>query len=94
LLEPANKVLVEELDMAIDEKIGKFRTDKEVAEELGSLFGPSGDLYDGDLDPFDARQRRRPLLCRRLMSGHRRLSTSIWWPRYCSLMVESWYGPR
>jgi hypothetical protein len=27
--------------------------DKEVAEELGALFGPSGDLYDGDLDPFD-----------------------------------------
>jgi hypothetical protein len=53
LLEPANKVLAEELDKAIDEKIGNFRTDKEVAEELGSLFGPSGDLYDGDLDPFD-----------------------------------------
>jgi hypothetical protein len=53
LLEPANKVLVEELNKAIDEKIGKFRTDKEVAEELDALFGPSGDLYDGDLDPFD-----------------------------------------
>jgi hypothetical protein len=53
LLEPANKALAEELDKAIDEKIGKFRTDKEVAEELGMLFGPSGDLYDGDLDPFD-----------------------------------------
>jgi hypothetical protein len=54
LLEPANKALAEELDKAIDEKIGKFRTDKEVAEELGMLFGPSGDLYDGDLDPFAA----------------------------------------
>jgi hypothetical protein len=53
LLEPANKALAEELDKVIDEKIGKFRTDKEVAEELGALFGPSGDLYDGDLDPFD-----------------------------------------
>jgi hypothetical protein len=53
LLEPANKALVEELDKAINKKIGKLRTNKEVAEELGSLFGPSGDLYDGDLDPFD-----------------------------------------
>jgi hypothetical protein len=53
LLEPANKALAEELDKAINEKIGKFRTNKEVAEELDSLFGPSGDLYDGDLDPFD-----------------------------------------
>jgi hypothetical protein len=53
LLEPGNKALAEELDKAIDAKIGKFRTDKEVAEELGTLFGPSGDLYDGDLDPFD-----------------------------------------
>jgi hypothetical protein len=53
LLEPANKALAEELDKAIDEKIGKFRTDKEVAEELGMLFGASGDLCDGDLDPFD-----------------------------------------
>jgi hypothetical protein len=53
LLEPANKALAEELDKAIDEKIGKFRTDKEVAEELGALFRPSGDLYDGDFDPFD-----------------------------------------
>jgi hypothetical protein len=53
LLEPANKALAEELDKAIDEKIGKFRTDKEVAEELGMLFGPFGDLYDGVLDPFD-----------------------------------------
>jgi hypothetical protein len=52
-LEPVNKALAEELDKAIDEKIGKFRTNKEVAEELGMLFGPSGDLYDGDLDPFD-----------------------------------------
>jgi hypothetical protein len=52
LLESANKALVEELDKVIDEKIGKFRTNKEVAEELGSLFRPSGDLYDGDLDPF------------------------------------------
>jgi hypothetical protein len=50
-LEPANKALAEELDAAIDAKIGKFRTDKEVAEELGALFGPSRDLYDGDLDP-------------------------------------------
>jgi hypothetical protein len=54
LLEPANKALTEELDKAIDEKIGKFRTDKEVAEELGTLFGPSGDLCDGDLDFSDA----------------------------------------
>jgi hypothetical protein len=53
LLEPVSKALAEELDKAIDEKIGKFRTNKEVAEELGSLFGPSGDLYDGDLNPFD-----------------------------------------
>jgi hypothetical protein len=53
LLDPANKALAEELDKAIDEKIGKFRTDKEVAEELGMLFGASGDFYDGDLDPFD-----------------------------------------
>jgi hypothetical protein len=53
LLEPANKALAEELDRAIDEKIGKIRTNKEVAEELGVLFGPSGDLYDRDLDPFD-----------------------------------------
>jgi hypothetical protein len=28
-------------------------TDKEVAKELGMLFGPSGDLYDGGLNPFD-----------------------------------------
>jgi hypothetical protein len=53
LLEPANKALVEELDKVIDEKIGKSRTDKEVAEELGSLLGPSEDLYEGDLDRFD-----------------------------------------
>jgi hypothetical protein len=53
LLEPATKVLAEELDKAINEKIGKFRTDKEVDEELGMLFESSGDLYDGDLDPFD-----------------------------------------
>jgi hypothetical protein len=53
LLEPANKALAEDLDKVIDEKIGMFRTEKEVAEELGALFGPSGDLYDGDLDPFD-----------------------------------------
>jgi hypothetical protein len=53
LLEPANKALPEELDKAINEKIGKFRTDKEVAEEIGAMFGPSGDWYDGDLDPFD-----------------------------------------
>jgi hypothetical protein len=53
LLERANKALVEELDKVIDEKIGKFQTNKEVAEELGMLFRPSGDLYDGDLDPFD-----------------------------------------
>jgi hypothetical protein len=53
LLEPVNKALAEELDKAIDEKIGKFRTNKEVAEELGSLFGPSGDLYDRDLNPFE-----------------------------------------
>jgi hypothetical protein len=53
LLEPANKELAEELDKLIEEKIGKFRTDKEVAKELGSLFGPSGDLNDRDLDPFD-----------------------------------------
>jgi hypothetical protein len=44
LLEPANKALAEELDKAINEKIGKFRTDKEVAEEPGTLIGPSGDL--------------------------------------------------
>jgi hypothetical protein len=44
---------VEELDKVIDEKIGKSRTDKEVAEELGSLLGPSEDLYEGDLDRFD-----------------------------------------
>jgi hypothetical protein len=50
LLEPANKTLVEDLDKAIDEKIGMSRANKEVSEELGSLFGPSG---DGDLDPFD-----------------------------------------
>jgi hypothetical protein len=31
LLEPANKALAEELDKAINEKIGKFWTDKEVA---------------------------------------------------------------
>jgi hypothetical protein len=31
LLEPANNVLVEELDKAIDKKIGKIWTDKEVA---------------------------------------------------------------
>jgi hypothetical protein len=37
LLETANKVLAEELDKAIDEKIGKFWTDKKVAEELGAL---------------------------------------------------------
>jgi hypothetical protein len=53
LLEPANKALAEELDKAIDHKFGNFWTNKEVAEELGTLFGPSGDLYDGDLDPFD-----------------------------------------
>jgi hypothetical protein len=53
LLELANKALTEELDKAINAKIGKFQTDKEVAEELGALFGPSGDLYDGDIDPFD-----------------------------------------
>jgi hypothetical protein len=53
LLEPTNKALAEELDKVIDAKIGKFRTDKEVAEELGALLRPSGDLYDGDLDPFD-----------------------------------------
>jgi hypothetical protein len=53
LLEPANKALAEALDKAIDKKIGKFLTDKEVAEELGAVFGPSGDLYDGNLDPFD-----------------------------------------
>jgi hypothetical protein len=53
LLEPANKALAEERDKVINAKIGNFRTDKEVAEELGSLFGPYGDLYDGDLDPFD-----------------------------------------
>jgi hypothetical protein len=53
LLEPANKALVEELNKVINKKIGKLRTNKEVAEELGSLFGPSGGLYDGDLDPFD-----------------------------------------
>jgi hypothetical protein len=50
LLEPANKMLVEELDKAIDEKIGMSRANKGVAEELGSLFGPS---RDGDLDPFN-----------------------------------------
>jgi hypothetical protein len=44
LLEPANKALAEELGKAIDEKIGNFRTNKEVAEELGALFGPSGDF--------------------------------------------------
>jgi hypothetical protein len=53
LLEPASKALVEELDKVIHAKRSKFRTNKEVAEELGSLFRPSGDLYDGDLDPFD-----------------------------------------
>jgi hypothetical protein len=53
LLEPANKALVEALDKVIDKKMGKFRTDKEVAEEPGTLFGPSRDLYDRDLDPFD-----------------------------------------
>jgi hypothetical protein len=53
LLEPANKAMVEELDKAINTKIGKFRTNKEVAQELGTLFWPSRDLYDGDLDPFD-----------------------------------------
>jgi hypothetical protein len=53
LLELANMALAEELDSAIDAKIGKFRMDKEVAEELGALFGPPEDLYDGDLDKFD-----------------------------------------
>jgi hypothetical protein len=53
LLKPANKALAEALDKMINKKIGKFRADKEVAEELGMLFGSSGDLYDGDLDPFD-----------------------------------------
>jgi hypothetical protein len=59
LLEPANKVLVEELEKVIDEKIGKFRTDKKVAEELGSRFGPSGDLYDGtSIHSMRSRQRK------------------------------------
>jgi hypothetical protein len=53
LLEPANKASAEERDKVINAKIGKFRTDKEIAEELGSLFGPYKDLYDRDLDPFD-----------------------------------------
>jgi hypothetical protein len=37
----------------IHAKIGKFRTNKDVAEECGTLFRPSGDLYNGDLDPFN-----------------------------------------
>jgi hypothetical protein len=45
--------MADALDKASDEKISKFWTDKEVTEELGALFGPSGDLYDRDLDPFD-----------------------------------------
>jgi hypothetical protein len=60
LLESASKALAEELDKAIDEKIGKFRTNKEVAEELGALFGPSGDM--GTLiHSMRSRQRKRPL---------------------------------
>jgi hypothetical protein len=53
LLGPASKVMADALDKASDENIGKFWTDKEVAEALGAQFGPSGDLYDRDLDPFD-----------------------------------------
>jgi hypothetical protein len=54
LLEPAYNALAEKLDKMIDEKIGKFPTNKEVAEELGSLFRLSGDLYDRDIDPIGA----------------------------------------
>jgi hypothetical protein len=79
LLEPENKALAEELDKAIDGKIGKYRTDKEVAEELGALFGLSADLYMGTLvHSMRSRRRRRLLRCQRLMSGCRRLLTSIW----------------
>jgi hypothetical protein len=49
LLEPANKALAEELDKAINEKIGKFRTDKEVAKELSMLFGLPGTCTMGTL---------------------------------------------
>jgi hypothetical protein len=62
LLEPASKALAEELNKAIDEKIGKFQTDKEVAEELGALFGLSADLYAGtSIHSMRLRQRTRPL---------------------------------
>jgi transposase len=60
-LEPANKALAEELDKVIDKKIGKFRTDKEVAEELGSLFGHPGTCMTGtSIHLMRLRQRRRP----------------------------------
>jgi hypothetical protein len=36
--------LADEFDEVIDAKIGKLQTDKEVAEDLGALFGPPGDL--------------------------------------------------
>jgi hypothetical protein len=93
LLEPANKALAEELNKAIDKKFSNFWFDKEVAEELGTLFGPSGDLYDGDLDPFDEIKAAEEAA---LMP-----EADEWTPetsdtrlRYCSLILESWYGPR
>jgi hypothetical protein len=39
LLEPANEAMAEELNKVINAKISKFRTDKEVAEELGAQPG-------------------------------------------------------
>jgi hypothetical protein len=60
LLEPANKALAEELDKVIDEKIGKFRTNYEVAEELGCSGRPGTCMTGTLIHPMRWRQRRRP----------------------------------
>jgi hypothetical protein len=66
LLEPANMAMAEELDKAIDAKIGKFRTNKEVAEELprnsAHCSGHPGISTTGTLiHSIRLRQRRRLL---------------------------------
>jgi hypothetical protein len=86
LLEPANKALAEELDKAIDEKIGKSWTDKEVAKELGSLFGSSRDLYDGDLDPFDEIEA--------VEEAGLMPEADEWMLETCDKYLAGWYRPR
>jgi hypothetical protein len=59
------------------------------------LFGPSGDLYDGDLDPFDEIEAaEEAALMPEADEWTPETFDKFWRLKYCFPTVESWYEPR